>query len=73
MGICYAKLFEAAKSKFKSCVHVLFEHGFYLKNLNWALMCMHDVTLESVAAVTDHFPDVFVREYIAHIYDVLAT
>ena len=23
---------------------------------------MHDVTLESVAAVTDHFADVFVRE-----------
>ena len=26
---------------------------------------MHDVTLESVAAVTDHFADAFVRENVA--------
>ena len=39
---------------------MLFEHGFYLKSLNWALICMHDVTLECVAAVTDHFADAFV-------------
>ena len=34
MGIRYAKLFEAAKSMFKSCdsrAVVLFEHGFFLK------------------------------------------
>ena len=49
-------------------IHVLFEHGFYLKKLNWALMCMHDITLESVAAMTDRFTDVFVREYVACIY-----
>ena len=47
---------------------MLFEHGFYLKNLNWALMGKHDVTLESVAAVTDHFPDAFIRENIARVY-----
>ena len=50
---------------------MLFEHGFYLKNLNWALICMHDVTLESVAAVTDHFADAFVRENVARVYMTL--
>ena len=29
---------------------------------------MHDVTLESVAAVTDHFTDAFVRENGARVY-----
>ena len=28
---------------------------------------MHDVTLECVAAVTDHFADVFVRENVARV------
>ena len=32
---------------------------------------MHDVTLESIAALTDHFPDVFVRENVAHVYMML--
>ena len=32
---------------------------------------MHDVTRESVAAVTDHFADAFVRENIAHVYMTL--
>ena len=32
---------------------------------------MHDVTLESVAAVTDHFVDAFVRENVARIYMTL--
>ena len=32
---------------------------------------MHDVTLESVAAVTDHFADAFVRENVAHAYMTL--
>ena len=52
-------------------IHVLFEHGFYLKSQNWALICMHDVTLECVAAVTDHFADAFVRVNIAHVYMML--
>ena len=42
--------------------------AFTLKGLNWALICMHDVTRESVAAVTDHFADAFVRENIARVY-----
>ena len=32
---------------------------------------MHDVTLEWVAAVTDHFADVFVRENVARVYMTL--
>ena len=72
MGIRYAKLFQASKSMFKACYfHVLFEHGFYLKKLNWALICMHDVTLESVVAVTDYFANAFVRENVARVYMTL--
>ena len=50
---------------------MLFEHGFNYKSLKWALICMHDVTLESVAAVTDHFTDAFVRENVARVYMTL--
>ena len=32
---------------------------------------MHGVTLENIAAVTDHFADAFVRENIAHVYMTL--
>ena len=32
---------------------------------------MHDITLESVAAVTDHFADAFVRENVARVYMTL--
>ena len=32
---------------------------------------MHDVTLESVAAVTDHFADAFVRKNVARVYMTL--
>ena len=32
---------------------------------------MHDVTRESVVAVTDHFADAFVRENVAHVYMTL--
>ena len=41
--------------------------AFTLKSLNWAMICTHDVTLESVAAVTDHFADAFVRENVARV------
>ena len=43
---------------------MLFEHGFYLKRPNWALICMHDITRASVAAVTDHFANAFVCENV---------
>ena len=45
--------------------------SFTLKSLNLALICMHDVTLENVAAVTDHFADAFVRENFARVYMTL--
>ena len=32
---------------------------------------MHDVILECVAAVTDHFADAFVRDNVAHVYMML--
>ena len=32
---------------------------------------MHDVTLECVVAVTDHFVDAFVRENVARVYMTL--
>ena len=32
---------------------------------------MHEVTLESVAAVADHFADAFVRENVARVYMTL--
>ena len=32
---------------------------------------MHDVTLESAAAVTEHFADAFVRENVARVYMTL--
>ena len=32
---------------------------------------MHDVTLESVAAVNDHLDDAFVRENVARVYMTL--
>ena len=32
---------------------------------------MHDVTLENVAAVTDHFANAFVRENVARVYMTL--
>ena len=49
----------------------MFEHGFYFyKNLNWALNCLHDLTRESVAALTDHFPDAF-AENVVRVYDIV--
>ena len=53
--------------RFKCCLNM----AFTLKSLNWALICMHDFTLESVAVVTDHFADAFVREDVARVYMTL--
>ena len=60
---------------------MLFEHGFYLtKPIIWALICLHDFTWESVAALTDHFANAFVSENVAGVlvklgisYDYLLT
>ena len=47
-------------------VHVLFEHGVYLKMLKMSLdLFVWEVTRKSVAAQTDHYADVFVREKVA--------
>ena len=54
-------------------IHVLFEHGFYLTRPIWALICLLDVTRKSIAALTDHFDDAFVRKYVARVHDVVAT
>ena len=71
MGIRYAKLFEAAKSMFKSWDSRAVWTWLLLEKAYWALICMHDVTLESVAAVTDHFADAIVRENVACVYMTL--
>ena len=42
---------------------MLFEHGFYLTKPIWApIICLNGVTQESVASLTDHFAEAFVRE-----------
>ena len=50
---------------------MLFEHGFYLKMPKLGPYCVHDVTRESVTAVTDHFADAFVRKNVARVYMTL--
>ena len=50
--------------RFTCCLNM----AFTLKSLNLALICMHDITLESAAAVTDYFADAFVRENVARVY-----
>ena len=34
--------------------------GFYLTKPIWALICLHDITWESIAALAEHFADAFV-------------
>ena len=46
---------------------MLFENGFYLKKPKLGPDLHDDVTLECVAAVTDHFADAFVRENVARV------
>ena len=51
--------------RFTCCLNMVFA----LQSLNWALICLHDVTPESVAALTDHFADVFISESVVHVFD----
>ena len=44
--------------------------AFSLTKPIWVLICLHDVTGERAAALTDHFSDAFVRKNHAHLYDV---
>ena len=50
--------------RFTCCLNMAYTR----KGLNWALMCMHDVTRESVEAITDHLADVFVCKNVAFMY-----
>ena len=45
--------------------------AFGLTKPIWALICLHDVTWDSVAALSDHFADAFVLENIARNYDIV--
>ena len=68
----FLKLFEAAKSMFESWDSCAVWTWLQLKKyLNWALICIHDVTRESVAAVTDHFANVFFRENVVPVFMTL--
>ena len=53
--------------RFTCCLNM----DFTWKSLNWALICMHDVTLGWIAAVTDHFANAFVREDVTRVYMTL--
>ena len=55
--------------RFTCCLNMVFE----LTKPIWALICLHGVARESVAALTDHFADAFVRENVARFYAVVAT
>ena len=62
-------LYEAAKihvqtMRFTRCLNM----AFYLTKPIWALICFHNVTWESVAALTDHFADALDRENVACVY-----
>ena len=46
--------------------------AFSLTKHIWALICLHEVTRERVAALADHFADALVRENVGRIYDVVA-
>ena len=75
---CFVSLFDILAWEFvtQSClkpqnpcsnheIHVLFEHGFYLKRPKLGPGLYAYVTLESVAAVNDHFTYAFVPENVA--------
>ena len=55
-------------------IHVLFEHGFELKNTsNKPLVIYMRLYAGSTAGQTDHFADALVCENLAHGYDVVTT
>ena len=55
--------------KFTCCLNI----AFCLTKPIWALICLHNVSLASVAALTDQLTDVFVRKTVARVYDDEAT
>ena len=50
---------------------MLFEHGFYLKTTILGPDLHARRYAESVAPVTDHFADAFVRENVSRVYMML--
>ena len=50
-------------------IHMLFEHGvkFVWQYLKWALICLLDITRESLAKWTDHYVNVFVCGNVVHV------
>ena len=46
--------------------------AFSLTKPIWALICLHDITRESLPALIDHFADAFVRENVVSVYEVVA-
>ena len=50
--------------RFTCCLNM----AFYLIKPIWAQICLHAVTWENVAALTDHFADAFVRENVARVF-----
>ena len=74
MGMRYAKLFEAAKIHVQIMRFTCFSNmALSLTKPTRDLICLHDVTRESIAGLTDHFAYAFVRENVACVYDVVAT
>ena len=55
--------------RFTCCLNMAFN---FTKPI-WALICLYDVTRESVVALADHFLNAFVCENIACFYDAVAT
>ena len=57
-------LCEAVRSQKNPCVNdeidVLLNMAFNVTKPIWALICLHEVTPESIAALTDHFASAFV-------------
>ena len=70
--IRYAKLFEAIVKLTKIHVQIMrftccWTWVLICQYLKWALIYLSGATRKSVAALTDHYVDVFVRENIARI------
>ena len=55
--------------RFTCCLNI----AFNLTKPIWALIRLHEVTLESVVALTDYFTDAFVFENVVCVYEVMET
>ena len=55
--------------RFTSCLNM----AFNLTKPIWALICLHDLTLERIAGLTDRFAEAFARVNVTRNYDVVPT